>query len=499
MSLLAIDIGTTHIKAALFKQDGKLLQLAIYQNKSYQNDQGYFYYKPDEMWHMVTKAIEQVTAGQNDSVSAIGITSMAESGLLIDSNTGCFRSEVIPWFDRRTEEISSEIEREISPFEHFQKTGLRNNYKHGLAKLLWLKRQNSDALRGAKWLSVSDFIAYMLTGEMGTDYTLAARTFSFRIDHKKWDVPWIRHFGLHESLFPEAKPSGTKVGEIVSDDFIRIGLKKGTPVAVAGHDHLCAALAVGAVKPGFVSDSIGTAETLVGSFKERDLTLKDYESGLNFGCHVLPNHFYWMGSIQSSGGSVEWIRNLLSAEQLSYDDIITLLDRTPNHPTGILYYPYLAGSGSPHADSNAKGAFIGLTSRHQKGDLIRALLEGTAFEFEHLKQAVESFHIAKISKVFAVGGGAKNHHWMQIKADVSNCSLIIPSIQEATLLGAALIAGLGCGVYKDEKEMAGNLAGNHPDEIIPNKTNHQKYRKLFEEGYVPLQKPLRSFYQKDLF
>ncbi|MCV9884542.1 FGGY-family carbohydrate kinase [Metabacillus halosaccharovorans] len=497
MSLLAIDIGTTHIKAGLFKQDGELLQLAIYQNKSYQNEQGYFYYKPDEIWDTVTKAIKHVTTSQNENVSCIGITSMAESGLVIDSETGSFRSEVIPWFDRRTERISSQIEKEVNPLEHFQKTGLRNNYKHGLAKLLWLKQHNSDALRGAKWLSTSDFIAYMLTGKMGTDYTLAARTFSFRIDQKNWDVPWIRHFGLHESLFPEARPSGTKVGEIASDDFDKIGLKKGIPVAVSGHDHICAALAVGAVKPGFVSDSVGTAETLVGAFNERALTLKDYESGLNFGCHALPNTFFWMGAIQSSGGSVEWLRDLLSTDVLSYEDIVAVLDETPKHPTGILYYPYLAGSGSPYADSNAKGAFIGLTSRHGKGDLIRALLEGTAYEFEHMKQAVESYGIAKISKIFAAGGGTKNHHWMQIKADVSNCSLTIPSIQEATLLGAAIIAGLGCGIYKDEKEIARTLSRDKGVEIIPNEENHLKYRKLFEDGYLPLQKPLRSFYQKE--
>ncbi|MCM3443511.1 FGGY-family carbohydrate kinase [Metabacillus halosaccharovorans] len=497
MSLLAIDIGTTHIKAGLFKKDGTQLQLAIYRNKNYQNDKGYFFYKPDEMWQLVIKAIEQVTTGQDESVSCVGITSMAESGLLIDSESGSFRSDVIPWFDRRAEEISNLIEREMDPLEHFQKTGLRNNYKHGLAKLLWLKQQNPDALKGAKWLSTSDFIAYMLTGKMGTDYSLAARTFSFRIDQKKWDVPWIRHFGLHESLFPEARPSGTKVGDITSNDFERIGLKKGTPVAVAGHDHICAALAVGAVKPGFVSDSVGTAETLVGAFNERTLTLKDYETGLNFGCHALPNTFFWMGAIQSSGGSVEWLRDLLSTDVLSYEDIVALLDQTPKHPTGILYYPYLAGSGSPLADSKAKGAFIGLTSSHQKGDLIRALLEGTAYEFEYMKQAVESFGIAKISKVFAAGGGAKNHHWMQIKADVSGCTLTVPSIQEATLLGAAIIAGLGCGTYKNEKEIEGTLSRDKWVEITSNEANHLKYRKLFEDGYLPLQKPLRSFYQKE--
>ncbi|WP_077328981.1 FGGY-family carbohydrate kinase [Virgibacillus siamensis] len=496
MSLLGIDIGTTHIKAGLFKEDGKLIRLAIHPNQSF-HDKGHFYYNPDKVWTMVTKAIQGVTEGQEEKVASVGITSMAESGLLIDSTAGSCVSNIIPWFDRRTESVTDKICKELNPFEHFQKTGLHNNYKHGLAKLLWLQRESPDALQHTKWLSVSDFIAYKLTGEMGTDYSLAARTFAFRIDQKEWDIPWIRHFGLHESLFPEARCSGATVGVIDSDDFRKLGLEKGTPVAVSGHDHVCGALAAGAAKPGVVSDSIGTAETLVGSFNERALTLRDYQSGFNFGSFVLPGRFFWMGAIQSSGGSVEWIRKQLSDEQLSYKEIASLLDLTPGVPTGILYYPYLAGSGAPQAESKAKGAFIGIKSSHQKGDLIRAVLEGTAYEFEHMKRVIESMQIAKMSTIAVVGGGTKNSHWMQIKADVSNCPLAIPAITESTLAGAAFIAGLGCGVYKDEEEMAGCIANHYRDEFIPDEANHSKYNTLFEKGYLPLQKPLRGFFRKD--
>ena len=498
MSLLGIDIGTTNIKAGLFTHDGKLIRLAIYPNQSYKSDEMHSYYKPDQMWDVVTRAIQEVTDQQHDPVASIGITSMAESGLLIDEKTGEYRSEIIPWFDRRTEGIAEEIEKELNPVDHFKKTGLRNSYKHGLAKLVWLKRKYPDLLKNAKWLSTSDFIAYKLTGDMGTDYSLAARTFAFRIDQKAWDIPWIRHFQLHESIFPEARPAGVKVGVVSTNDFNAIGLSKGTPVAVSGHDHVCAALAVGAVQPGIVSDSIGTAETVVGSFNERALTKKDYESGFSFGCHVLPGQFFWMGAIQSSGGSVEWIRSQLSTERLSYEEITTLLDNTPNEPTGILYFPYLAGSGTPRPNPKAKGALIGLKSSHQKGDLIKALLEGTAYEFELIKRTIESLGLSKMSTVIAVGGGTKNKHWMQIKADVSNCSLIVPSISESTLLGAAAIAGLGCGIYKDESEMFGYLNNHNQERIVPNENNYRKYRHLFEEGYLPLQEPLRNLYQKDL-
>lgn len=495
MRLLGIDIGTTHIKVGLFEYDGTLVQLAVHHNKSHLNKQGHSYYDPEEMWDTVTRAIQEVTTDQHLKIVSVGITSMAESGVLLAPNTGEYRSHVIPWFDRRTESIASVIQQQLDPVEHFKKTGLRHSYKYGLAKLLWLKKQNPDIMKNAMWLSTSDFIAYKLTGKIGTDYSLAARTFAFRIDRKEWDRSLIRHFGLNESLFPEAKPSGTIIGEIPSNDLKEIGLEKGVPVAVSGHDHVCAALAVGAVEPGAVLDSIGTAETLVGSLDELSLGRKEYDSGFNFGCHVLPHQFFWMGAIQSSGGSVEWLRNQLSSEILSYKEIEDLLDRTTKDPTGILYYPYLAGSGSPQIDHQAKGAFIGLKATHNKGDLIKAVLEGTAYELEFMRRSVEDMQEYKISTLLAVGGGTKNYHWMQIKSDVTNCKISIPSVSEATLLGAAMTAGLGCGVYNDEDEVLQLVSQRQEKHVYPNSNNHRKYQVIYEEGYLPLQEPLRRFYR----
>ena len=145
----------------------------------------------------------------------------------------------------------------------------------------------------------------------------------------------------------------------------------------------------------------------------------------------------------------------------------------------------------------AKGAFIGLTASHEQGDIIRGLLEGTAFEFEYMRKTIESLNIASISKLIATGGGTKNKHWMQIKADVSNCTITIPPVVEATLLGAALIAGLGCGLYRDEEEVMQLINDSDKVQVHPNNANHQKYKRLFNEGYLPLQQPLRNFYQKE--
>lgn len=493
--LLGIDIGTTHIKVGLFNYEGQLMKSAIQQNVSFTDRQGHSYYDPEKLWNAVESSIKEITDAQLGEIRSIGITSMAESGLIMNKRTGEYQSYIVPWFDRRTEEIAKFLETEIDPKNHFKKTGLHPSYKYGLAKILWLKNDSVHMSKDSVWLSTADFIAYKLTGEIGTDYSLAARTYAFRIDTKEWDHSLIHHLGIDPSIFPEAKPSGVKIGETKENHFDRIGLAKGIPVAVSGHDHVCAALAVGAINPGIISNSIGTAETLVGILDQIHLGEEEYYSGFNFGCHVVPSRYFWMGSIQSSGGSVEWYRKQFSNEELTYADMEQLLREVKNVPTGILYYPYLAGIGAPNPNPRARGAFIGLTSAHTNAEMLRAIYEGTAYELKRLKKAVEELLELKITNMISVGGGTKNPDWMQIRADVTNCQLSIPSVKESSLLGAAMTAGLGCGVYETEQELLQVISRIDEEYIYPDEVSHLKYQEIFQ-GYLALQGALESYFRE---
>jgi sugar (pentulose or hexulose) kinase len=497
MALLGIDIGTTHCKAGLFHENGSVIQIATRPTVTYYDNEGTPFYQPDEIWRNITDCIKKIMSFSEERVSVIGITSMAETGLLLDLETGKPRTDFIPWFSRCAEEEAILISKEDNPFHRFQKTGLHNSYKYGLAKILLLMKKEKSIANKTVWLSASDYIAYRLTGEVATDYSLAARTFAFRIDQKMWDKQWINHFHIDEQLFPEALPSGTKMGELKSDELHNLGIPLGTPVAVSGHDHVCAALAVGAINPGIVFDSIGTAETLVGTLVAKELTEKDFLAGLSFGCHVVKNRYFWMGGISASGGSIEWFRNQFSDVQLTYDEIIRLSSLAKRGPTGILYYPYLSGSGSPNPDPYAKAAIIGVTSKHQREDMLKAMMEGTGYEMESIRRSAEDITDYPINRMVAVGGGTKNKDWMQIKADITNCHLMIPQIPEATLLGACVTAGIGCGVYKNEEEAVGMI--QHllkASEIEPNNQNHDLYTRYYEDGYMKLQPSLRTFYHQ---
>ncbi|KQX46640.1 FGGY-family carbohydrate kinase [Paenibacillus sp. Root444D2] len=481
---LALDIGTTNIKAGVADENGKLLATAIRANRKQQHAQGYAYYDPQHLWNTVVDLINEVVKGARvTSIRSVGITSMAESGLLVDRQTGAARTMIIPWFETCALPYEARIKSEIDAYEQFCQSGLHPSFKQGLSKLLWIQETQPEALEGTVWLSVSSFVAYLLTGRFMEEETLAARTFVYRMDKQAWNLPLIQHFGLKESHFPTVVATGTSIGTVLPEVSRRLGLGVETAVCLAGHDHVCASLTIGQSEVGRVYNSMGTAETLVGHFGIRALGEADYHSGLAFGRHPLPGQMFWMGGHSASGGSVEWLRDLLDKGDLSYSDILGMLDQVALTPTGILYYPYLSGCGAPSPNALAKAGWIGLTTRHSRGDMFKAILEGNAYQMEWLRQEAEKVGREPINKLIVVGGGAKNKHWLQIKADVSGIELQHPNLPEATLLGAALMAGVGSGVYTSFEEAILALPAPESQVYAPDPMRHTQYRSMFENGF----------------
>jgi xylulokinase len=418
---------------------------------------------------------------------------MAETGLLVDRMNGEPHSALIPWFDPAATPQAQLLGQAADPVERFCRTGIRPNFKCSLAKILWLRERDPNLLDGAVWLNAADYLAYRLAGTMATDYSLAGRTYAYDIGRKEWDRDWLSALGIAPGLFPRPCASGEPVGSVQRRPAAETGLVEGTPVAICGHDHICAAFAAGAIEPGMVFDSMGTAEALVGAFSERGLTEADYRSGLVYGCHVARgNQYYWMGGLSASGGSVEWLRGILGDPALSYDQLQTLLEGASAGPTGILYFPYLSGSGSPHTDLHVRAAFIGLQADHDQAELVKAVLEGTAYEVEFIRRRAEEVFGIEIRKLVASGGGTRNPGWMQIKADVSGCAVQVTKTAEATLLGAALVAGVGIGIYADEGAALAKSTRPEIKTYYPDEHRHSMYLELYDDGYLALQRPLRE-------
>ncbi|MBW7458215.1 carbohydrate kinase, partial [Paenibacillus sepulcri] len=249
---------------------------------------------------------------------------------------------------------------------------------------------------------------------------------------------------------------------------------------------------------GDTYDSIGTAETLVGMETDRPLTKEDFASGLSYGLHIVPGLSFWMGGISASGGSIEWMRGILGEQvPLSYEDVIRLVDKAPDGPTNIMYFPYLSGCGAPMPDANARGAFIGLTADHGQPHLLKAVLEGAAFQMEAIRRAAARASGTAGGRIVAVGGGTRNEAWMRIKADISGCRIDVPDLDEATLLGAALTAAIGTGIYRDAADAVRCAVNGRPARVYkPDNRRREAYCRIFEHGYLAIQQPLRDIYRQ---
>jgi sugar (pentulose or hexulose) kinase len=494
---IGVDVGTTHCKASLFVEQGERLHLAatsIQPSGARRDPAGFSYYDPDALFDSVAACIADLLGKtKTQHTFGVGIASMAESGLLVDAENGNHLSPVLPWFDQAAAPQADalghhgNIEHRRKRFLH---AGIYPSFKCSLAKILWWREEQKMSLDGLVWLPVASYIAFRLSGQMACEPSLAGRTYAFDINRQIWDEAWLQEWSLTTKNFPPILEAGELVGGCLGDN--QAGLPPGTPVCLAGHDHVCAAFAVGAIRPGLAFDSMGTAESFLGAYEEHELGEVEFRSGLSYGCHVVAGRKYWMGGLSASGGSLEWLRELLSEPPLSYDDLDDLVGQAGEEPSRILFFPYLSGSGSPHSDPHARGAFVGLRATHQRADLVKAVLEGTAYEMEFIRQAAEQVTGARIERVLAAGGGTRNRRWMQIKADISGCVVEALSMREVVTLGAALLSALACGEYASQTDALLARPELKGDRFYPNMIKHKHYQDIYHQGFLPLQQPLRE-------
>lgn len=490
MSILGIDLGSTHIKAGLFRMDGQVLKIASRETPRRKASAGWSYFDPDELWHTALETVQEAVGDRPEAVEAVGIAGMAETGLLLDRRTGLARSPFLPWFDTSAETQAQFLRLHADPLERFCRTGIRPTFKCSLAKLLWLRDQAQVSLEDAAWCSAEDYLAFRLTGALATDPTLAGRTYAFRVDHQEWDAEWLDALGLSPELFPAVLSSGKPLGGLLGG--LSTGLAEGTPVAIAGHDHVVASFGVGAAEPGQAFDSMGTAESFMGTRATQALSNAEYAGGLAYGCYVRPGRQYWSGGISASGGSLEWLRGVLGEPPLSYETLNSLLDQVDDRPGDLLFFPYLTGSGSPHNDPVVRGAFLGLHAGHRPAQLVKAVLEGVAYEVEFIRRTAEQANGLTIRQVTAAGGGTRNRSWMQIKANITGCEYAVSTVDEAVLLGAALLAGLGSGLYASEADALRSAALRPAQIYRPDPQHQEAYQNIFEQGYLAVQDRLRQ-------
>lgn len=463
--IMGIDLGSMSLKAVIYDLEGNLVSLGVCLNEVAFMDPEHphwAFWDPDKIWSGVSAAIRQALSGIADSllIKGIAVTGMGMDGLPVDKE-GKWLYPFISWQCKRTQPQYRQWLENVGREKIFHKSGKQMLVFDTVYRLMWMKENHPDILaRADKWLLIEDYINFMLCGCKATDFSMASSTSVFDQEKRNWSDELMRIAGIDTSLLPDIIPSGTMLGMVTNIAAADTGLAEGTPVVMGGHDYHCAALASGAFIPGTVMDITGTWEMVLAASERICMSDEIFNAGLTFESHVAKNTYSIMGS-NVSGDMLEWFRTnygheeKLLSEQKGLDEWELLMEKAETAPCGsggVFFLPHFCGSSCPEIDSTSLGAFIGLDKTTGKDDMLRALIEGLNYQLREMIEALERGLRQKVQRIVAVGGAARNTFWMKNKADVTGIIVEVPRMEEVTSLGAAMLAGIGTGIYRDEMD-----------------------------------------------
>ncbi len=446
--LLGIDIGTSACKVAAFDEDGKVLAQANRPYRVYYPQNGWAEQNPEEWWEAICDAVREVLS--EDGVSAeqikgIGVDGQSWSAIPVDENGSVLHNTPI-WMDTRARHLCERVREEIGADEIFRVAGNDFLPSYVTPKLLWFREERPEIFQKTfKFLQSNSYIVMKLTGEMSQEYSQCYGIHFFHMEKLAYDTALAEKMGLSPELMPKLYGCDEIVGNVTKDAAEKTGLRAGTPVVAGGLDAACGALGAGVYRPGETQEQGGQAGGM-SICTDRALSHK----ALILGTHVVPGLWLLQGGTVGGGGALKWFRQELGGG-LSFDELTAEAAKVPPGSDGVLFLPYMAGERSPIWNPDAKGVFYGLSFDKTRGHMIRAVLEGVAFSLEHnLRTAAETgVHVDTLN---AMGGASNSVLWTQIKADVAGRTIRVPSSDTATTLGAAILAGIGCGLYNDYDE-----------------------------------------------
>jgi len=507
---IGLDLGTTGVKALLCDQKGNVVATSFQPYNLYHPKPAWAEQDPQE-WVCSTKNalsdLLKISKVNPSVVNGIGIGSQIDGVILIDSEGKPLRRAII-WMDRRAIKQCNEIKMKIPDELMYEVTGLCVDPSHVAAKILWIKENEWHIYSKTKrFLMPGDYILYYLTGEVATDYSNASSTMLLDIREKKWSKKICDLLEIPVEMLPCIKPAFKIIGTIKKDVAKYCGLDPSTTIVVGGGDEEVGAVGAGVINPGDVVDITGTAEPICICV---DKPVFDDKRVLE--CHVSVDPEFWLlentGIV--AGGLYRWFRDqfcqieteFASKTNIDPYEILNLeASKAPPGSDGLICLPFFSGSITPEWDAQARGVFFGLTLAHRKEHIARAILEGCAYVLRDTIERGEKLGI-KIEKIVAAGGGAKGKLWRQIKADVTNKKIIKTMNEEVTAFGAALLAEVGTGVYKNLSTAVKETVKIY-EEMQPIATHYNLYNRLYKiylKLYYTLKEvfPEISIYQEQI-
>lgn len=482
---LGLDIGTSGAKAIVCDGDGHIVAMALAEYPISSPQPLWSEQNPSDWWQGAQQAIRDVVSAVDASqIMGIGLTGQMHGSVFLDANNQVIRPALL-WNDQRTAAECAEINQRIGTQRLIEIAGNPALTGFQAPKILWVRNHEpANFARIAHILLPKDYIRLLLSGVYATDAADTAGTLLIDLTSRDYSDEILAALEIKREWLPTVYEGPSITSYLTADVATALGLTAGIPIIAGGGDNAAAAIGTGIIKSGVVNSSIGTSGVV---FAHSDNIALDPQGRLHTFCHSVPGAWHMMAVTLSAGGAFGWLRNTLrqtGASDLSYDDLTAAAANVPAGAEGLIFLPYLSGERTPHLDPLARGAFVGLTTRHGIGHMARAVMEGVTFS---LRDGIEIMRELGVptTDVRATGGGGKSPLWRQMQADIYNAPVSTLAAEEGPAYGAALLAGVGTGHFADVNDAVTRcvrvVATTQPDPTMVAKYNqiYAIYRTMY--------------------
>jgi xylulokinase len=443
---LGIDVSTTGAKALLIDERGEVAasattSLTLQTPKPLWSEQD-----PRAWWAGTVVSIRRALAdagAKGDDVAAVGLTGQMHGLVLLGAKHEVLRPAIL-WNDQRTGAECEEIHRRVGRQQLIREVGNVALTGFTAPKILWVRNHEPEVYAKAKLVLLpKDYVRLCLTGDAAMDKADGSGTILFDLKARNWSKTVLDKLEIPAAWLPPTFEGPEVTGRVMGEAAAETGLMAGTPVVAGGGDQAAGAVGAGAVRPGIVSLTLGTSGVV---FATTDAPLVEPEGRLHAFCHAVPGRWHFMGVTLSAAGSLQWYHDTLTPRE-SFPEIVAEAEQAPAGSDNLLFLPYLSGERTPYPDPLARGSFVGLTLRHRRAHLTRAVLEGVAFSMKDCFSLLQGAGLGAVSEVRIAGGGAKGALWRKIVASVLGLPMVTVNSAEGAAYGAALLGGVGAGAW----------------------------------------------------
>ena len=480
-------------------ENGKLLASAAAEHQPFASERAAWAEQdPADWWQACKVAIRAILNTGNvrpGDINCIGLTGQMHGTVVLGGQGEVLRPSII-WCDQRGAEEARELTQEVGSDRLLRLTSNPALTNFTLVKLLWLRNHQPEIWNRIEHILLpKDYVRFCLSGELAIDVAEASGTLLLDVSRRQWSQELLEQVRIPKPWLPTLFESPEICGHVSTSAAKESGLLEGTPIVAGAGDQAAGAIGMGITRPGSVSSIIGTSGVVFASTERPFL---DPKGRLHTFCHAIPNRWHVMGVTQGAGLSMRWFRDQLlggAGESWSYDRMADEADRTPPGADGLLWGPYLMGERTPHCDPEVRAGLVGIAAHHTRAHVLRAVMEGVAFSLRDSLTVFEELRVP-MTKIRAGGGGARSPLWRQIQADIFGSPVETVEAEEGPALGAALLAGVGGGVWSSVDEACDRVVrvADHtnprPEVTESMNTQYQKYRRVYPalrslSGFVP--------------